>query len=130
MEEVKNSEITSNRRTAEDSKSRRLLAVTLLLAFAAVFMVQGPRIIDPFAVEEDFRSGAWVYWRENPEIIGSNSNVIDIGPISFYNNTRGPAYGLLFELTNAVLDPILVSKLLAFPLLLASAYYLFRIGEE
>ncbi|MGB3713343.1 MAG: hypothetical protein WA996_02830, partial [Candidatus Promineifilaceae bacterium] len=42
----------------------------------------------------------------------------------------GPAYGLLFELTNAVLDPILVSKLLAFPLLLASAYYLFRIGEE
>lgn len=130
MDALNSSEIGPASRVVEDSKSRCLLVVTLILAFTAALLVQVPRIMDPFAVEEDFRTMVFVRWSEYPELIRGMPRLIELGPVSFYYQSSGPAYSLLFDLTDAVADPILVSKLLVFPLLLASTYYLFRIGEE
>jgi hypothetical protein len=108
------------------------------LATACVFtlLVQLPRIDDPFMIEEDFRNYHWIYRYQDPELFPDESldwrDVIEVeaGPRLLIWESASPGYSLLFRIASSVLDPVLFSKLMAFPLMLLAVYYAYRIGEQ
>ena len=111
-----------------------LLALVIATAFAV--WAQAPRILDPFQVEEDFRNLYWVRLFENPDLFQGDPYIdnhivrFNLGDWTMDYAIASPGYGLLFMFASPIVDPLLFSKLLIFPLLLASVYFIYRIGEQ
>lgn len=116
--------------------SKYYLWLALIASMILALWIQLPRIMDPFALEEDLRTLYWVHRYQEPELYSAypleELGVIDyqIGNWIFVNETSAPGYSLMYQLASYFVSPVLFSKLLAFPLMLAAVYYLFRIIEK
>lgn len=102
--------------------SRRYLTLALAVALMLTLWVQIPHLLDPYAVEEDFRNHYWVYRYRDPDLF--TNDLIE------YKDTASPGYAMLFRVGTAFVPPILLSKILAFPLMLVAVYYVYRIVEQ
>lgn len=97
--------------------------------------IQWSRIQDPFIIQDDFRKFHWMLRLEDPELFLddplTSQSIMDlrIGPVRMFVDPTRPGYSLLFYLASPLFSPTLFNKLLIFPLLLLSVYFLFRIGE-
>lgn len=109
-----------------------------VVAFACLtsLWIQRPVLMDSYSIEEDARSLFWWQRLENRELFIDdplelgNVEQIDAGQIHLIVYTPSPGYSLLFQVASYLIDPILFSKLLVFPLIVASTFYLFRIGTH
>ncbi len=103
-------------------------------AFLLVFILQFPRLLDPYTVEEDFRSYHWMHRFQNPDLFQNDPTVssryldVQIGDTILIIDTASPLYSGLFQIANPFFSPVSVSKLLAFPLLLTAVYFIYNIG--
>jgi hypothetical protein len=108
----------------------------LIVALLAALWIQWPYLADPYAVEEDARNFFWWNRFDQPELFVEDPlfdgyvRDIRLGPITLVVWTLSPGYSLLFQVASAVVSPVLFSKLLIFPLLLISVYYLYRISRR
>src|SRR5690606_326728 len=93
------------------------------------------QLIDPYSVEEDFRNFYWMHRFQNPELFVDDPTIygrvatLTIGSVQLVMDTGSPLYSLLFQLMSGFISPVLLSKLLVFPLLLTAVYYMYRLGE-
>lgn len=112
---------------------RQLLYLALLIGILVALRVQWPRIVDPYTIQDDFRKFHWMHRFEDPELFVDDPLTspaeIHLGPVRLFVEKSRPGYSLLFFLTSPFIPPVLFNKLLIFPLLLLSVYFLFRIGE-
>jgi hypothetical protein len=112
------------------------LWAALAVAVLAAFWVQWPRLVDPYTVEEDARNFHWWNRFQEPELFtdeplfGGYVSDAQVGPITLVVFKQSPGYSLLFQLASIFVSPVLFSKLLIFPLLLISVYYLYRISRR
>ena len=112
------------------------LGLALAVAFLLALWVQYARLIDPYSVEEDFRNFYWMHRFQNPALFVDDPTMYGrvvtfaLGPIEFIMDNGSPLYSVLFQLTSGLIEPVLLSKLLIFPLLLTGAYYAFAIGDR
>jgi hypothetical protein len=129
--------MTSHTATQEATPAHtidRWLWLALLIAFLGALWIQGPRLLDPYTVEEDARSFYWWHSFQDPELFRDTVHYqrsiseLQFGPLILIVSERSPGYSLLFQIANTVVPPLLFSKLLIFPLLLVAVYYLFQIG--
>ena len=111
------------------------LHFVLLIAILLAIWLQGPRLFNPYAVEEDFRRHHWMdgfddadIYEEDPAV-GSFVFRMETPLGTLVMDRRSPLYGLIFQLGGKVAPIVLISKLLVFPLLLTATYYAYRIGE-
>lgn len=109
------------------------LGLTLMLSL----WLQMPRILDPYTYQEDFAKFSWMHSYEDPELFSAHRfqipdtvKQLEIGSLSLKVDTTSPAYSLLFYLTSSLFPITLSHKLLLFPLMMISVYFLFRIGEK
>lgn len=95
--------------------------------------MQWSRIVDPYTIQDDFRKFHWMHRYEDPELFVddplTSPEEIHLGPLRLFIEKSRPGYSLLFFLASPIIPPLLFNKLLIFPLLLLSVYFLFRIGE-
>jgi hypothetical protein len=115
---------------------KNYLWIALVTAILVVLWIQLPLILNPNTIAEDLRSMPWVHQYQEPDLFPmvqfdyAAVENFQIGSWTFVNETSAPGYSLLFQLVSYIIPPALFSKLLAFPLMLTSVYYLFRIGEK
>lgn len=112
----------------------------LWLAWAAglivMFAVMLPRFLDPFSTEDDFLNWYWMYRFQDPELFPTDFVIqrtvleVPMGSLKLLIYKTSPLYGLLFQLLSPFISIVLLGKLLVFPLLLISIYYLYRISER
>lgn len=102
--------------------NKRYLVTALTTALFLTLWSQLPHLLDPLAVEEDFRNLYWVHQYRNTGLFPHAQ--ID------HLDQAAPGYATLFRLTSTFVSPILFSKLLAFPLMLVAVYYVYRIVER
>jgi len=109
------------------------LGLTLILSL----WLQMPRILDPYTYQEDFAKFFWMHSYEDPELftahryqIPTTVKQLEIGPLSLQVDTTSPAYSLIIFLASPFFPITLSHKLLLFPLMVVSVYFLFRIGEK
>lgn len=109
------------------------LGLTLILSL----WLQMPRILDPYTYQEDFAKFFWMHSYEDPELFTAHRSQIpttvkqlEIGPLSLQVDTTSPAYSLIIFLASPFFPITLSHKLLLFPLMVVSVYFLFRIGEK
>lgn len=115
-----------------------LLWLALLISMLLALWLQGPRLLDPYVVEEDFRSYYYMHRFQNPELfqddvlIQQRNRIIELelGSLRLPVDSASPVYTLLFWLASHIISPVLFSKLLVFPLLGISVFYLYRIGNQ
>ncbi len=118
------------------TKSQSYLWVALTIAMLFVLWVQLPRILDPYAIEEDLRNLNYLQRQTNPELYPTfdfaEFRVIDVslGSKILIIETSSPGFSLLYQLGSIFFSPILFSKLLAFPLMFAAIFFIHRIGER
>ncbi len=123
-------------RLFESASSWKWLLLALLLVMILSFLVQWPRINDPFTIQDDFQKFFWMHRFEDPSLFPDNlliSNSVkdfELGPLRLILDIRSPGYSMLFFLASPIFPINLFSKLLLFPLMLVSVYFLFRIGEK
>ena len=114
---------------------RKYLGLALLLSVVILLIVHMPRLLDAYVVEEDFRNLYWLHRFQDMSLFEDDplvqQQVIDasLGDYKFVYSKYSPGYDFLFQLGTVFFSPPLFGKLLAFPLLLISVYYLFRIAE-
>jgi hypothetical protein len=112
---------------------RRLLYLALLMAMLVALRDQWSRLQDPHTIQDDFRKFHWLRRYEDPELFVddplTSPTEVRLGPLHLFVDETRPGYSLLFFLTSPLFPPVTVNKLLIFPLLLLSVYFLFRIGE-
>jgi hypothetical protein len=124
------------RARGRDSLADRWLFLTVAAASVLAARFQLPRLLDPYQVEEDFRSFYWMHRFQNRELFDGDPLIYDRvvepewGSLFLIFDNASPAYSLLFQIASNFVNPVLFSKLLAIPLLLFAVYYLFRIGEK
>lgn len=112
------------------------LGSVLLLSFLLALWVQWPRLIDPFQVEEDFRTLYWIQAYADPDLFPNEP--FKLRGVTVYElfgrripiEDSSPGYSLLFLLGAQLMAPALLNKLLVFPLMAAGVYFLYRIGEQ
>lgn len=108
--------------------------LAILGAFLLVFILQFPRLIDPYTVEEDFRTYHWMHRFQNPDLFQDDLTVPDrnidihLGDKVIIVDTASPIYSGIFQIASPLISPVLFSKLLAFPLLLTAVYFMYGIG--
>jgi len=119
------------------ARSRALLLLALGLALLLSLWLQVPRILDPLTYQEDFAKFFWMHSYADPELFSTNRNQIpttvkqlELGSLSLNVDATSPAYSLLMYLGSTLFPIILFNKLLLFPLMMLSVYFLFRIGEK
>jgi len=105
-----------------EKQSKRDLVVALAIALLLTSWVQLPPLLEPYAVVEDFRNLYWVHRYQDPTLFPYAQ--ID------HLDKAAPGYALLLRVGTIFFQPILVSKLLAFPLMVIAVYYIFRIVEQ
>ena len=112
------------------------LYLAMLVALLLALWLQGPRLFNPYAVEEDFRRHHWLdgfteadIFEEDPAV-GSFVFRLDTPAGQLVLDRRSPLYGLIFQLGGKFIPIVLISKLLVFPLLLSATYYAYRIAER
>ena len=117
------------------SASKKYLWMALLLSMLFLLIVHLPRLLDTYIVEEDFRNLYWLHrFQDNTLFIDDplvQQQVIDValGDYQFVYSKYSPGYGFLFQLGTLFFSPPMFSKLLAFPLMLISVFYMFRVSE-
>jgi hypothetical protein len=108
----------------------------ILIAISSVAWLQMPRLIDPYKVDEDFRSFYWMNEFQESDLYPSKSSnklrLQDINlprgkniPIDFYSL----GYSLLFYAASFFVSPVTFSKLLPFFLATISTWYLYQYGK-
>ena len=111
-------------------------SLALLVAFLFALWVQFPRIADSYVLEEDFRNLYWLHLLDDPDLFPERLYLekevvaIELGGQRRVVSTSSPVYGLLFQAGALFFDPGTLSKLLIFPLLLLSVFYLYGIAER
>ena len=111
----------------------RILLV--IVALLAVLWLQLPRLMDPFQVDEDFRSFYWMNKFQdsglfpNDQLRGEQYTTVSLpwGELPLYFYSLG--YDLLFYLASFVVTPVLFSKLLPFFVMPVTVWYLFEYGK-
>ncbi len=115
------------------TKRRNLLYLALLIAMLVALRVQWSRLQDPYTIQDDFRKFHWMRRLEDPELFAddplTSPTEVRLGEVRLYVDSTRPGYSLLFNLASPLFPPLMFNKLLIFPLLLLSVYFLFRIGE-
>lgn len=112
---------------------RRWLRATLIVAGLLVVAVMAPLLLVPEYVDEDLRFFYWLHRLADPSLfsadplLGYQFAEVQLGPVSLLFNKISLLYGTLYAAFSPVLSPFLFSKLLAAPLALICAYYLFQI---
>ena len=103
-------------------------------AFLLVFILQFPRLIDSYTVEEDFRTYHWMHRFQNPSLFQNDPTVsnryidVALGDKILIIDTASPLYSGIFQIASPLFSPVLVNKLLVFPLLLTAVYFMYGIG--
>lgn len=121
---------------ASQRNSKHFLWLALLIGFVLSLLFQLPVLRDPTLVDEDLRFLYWIHRYADPELLqndpvfGYQMAELDLGFTNLVINKVNLAYGLIFAVLGAFIEPILLSKLLVFPLTLVSIWLLFRIGEQ
>jgi hypothetical protein len=116
--------------------AQRWLILALLLATGLALLSTWETIGDPYSVQDDFRKLYWMNRFQDPGLypddpsIGGSVKEFQLGPIQLTIDINRPIYSLLFYLAAPFFSPVLFNKLLLFPLLWISVYYLVRIGER
>lgn len=114
---------------------RKYLGLALLLSVVILLIVHMPRLLDSYVVEEDFRNLYWLHRFQDMSLFEADPLVqqqvieVALGDYEFVYSKYSPGYGFLFQLGTVFFSAPLFSKLLAFPLMLISVYYMFRIAE-
>ena len=112
---------------------RRLVYLALLIAILVALRVQWSRLKDPYTIQDDFRKFHWMHRFEDPELFVDDPLTaaveVRLGSLRLFVDKTRPGYSLLFFLASPIFPPVIFNKLLIFPLLLLSVYFLFRIGE-
>lgn len=117
-------------------RSETFLWLALLLALLVALWVQGPRIGDPYAVEDDFRKFFYMHRFQEPELFRNGTFAMggireyQVGPWLLILNPSAPLYSLLFQAASYLMPVISFSKIIGIPLLLVSVYFLYRMGER
>jgi len=112
----------------------RSLALLVVVLFA--LWVQLPRLADPYVVEEDFRNLYWLHLLRDPDLFPERLYLeqqlftLDLGGQRQVVSARSPMYGIVFQIGAHILELGTLSKLLIFPLLLISVYYLYGVAER
>lgn len=97
--------------------------------------IQWPLLVDMLKVNEDLRNLYWLHRMidttlfANDKLIGHQLLEIELWGKIFAISKFSPGYGALFFFSKLAGSVILFNKLLIFPLLLISNYYLFRLGQ-
>ena len=108
--------------------------ILIVISLLAVLWLQLPRLVDPFQVNEDFRSFYWMNKFQEPglfpndQLRGDSYTTIHLpwGELPLYFYSLG--YDLLFYLVSFLLPPVLFSKLLPFILMPVTVWYLMNYG--
>jgi hypothetical protein len=114
-------------------KGRTLLWLALAIGTLVALLVQGPRLADPYSVEEDFRNFYWMHRFQDSQLFEDDPLIryriveYDVGPVHLIFDSGSPGYSLLFQLASYLMPVALVSKLLVFPLLWAAIYFSFAL---
>jgi len=122
--------------TLTQNRPRTLLVLALLLATGLSLWSQWPGISDPYAFQDDFRNFYWMHRFQDPTLfpndplIGGSIVDVQLGSLDLIVDISRPGYSLLFYAGSLLFDIVTLHKLLVFPLMLVSVYYLFRIGER
>jgi hypothetical protein len=113
--------------------NNRYLFPALLIAFLLALWIQYPNLRDPYRVENDVRNmylihryvdvSLFPYEQESFFLVPLGQHTLRIDPAS-------PGYSLLLSLAATFMSPVLLTKLLVFPLTLAAAFFLYRLGQE
>lgn len=103
-------------------KSHRFLLIAMLVAFVLALFVQWPLLRDPHLLEPDFRNFYLAHRAQNPDLFpGQELDSLELG---------SPLYTAMLWGASQFVPPAVFAKLLIFPLLLLSVYFLFRIGQK
>lgn len=106
----------------QSTKSNRYLLIALLVAFLLALFVQMPLLRDPHLLEPDFRNFYLAFRVTDPALFPGQQ----LGRLEL----ASPLYTGLLWGASLLMSPVLFSKLLIFPLLLVSVYFVFRLGEQ
>ncbi|HRV93991.1 MAG TPA: hypothetical protein P5526_17665, partial [Anaerolineae bacterium] len=109
--------------------------VAIILSLIAVLWLQASNLVDPFSVDEDFRSFYWMNKYQDPDLFPNDpyrgNGSIDIatpwGDWPYYPASTG--YGLLFYAVNFVVPLLTISKLLPLILMPLTVAYLYEFGR-
>lgn len=117
-------------------KKDKNLWLALAIGFIVVLGVMLPRFLDPFSTEDDFLNWYWMHRFYDPTLFPNDFVIeqsvlnVPVGPVTLWIYKTSPLYSLLFQLFSPLAPVVLLGKLLVFPLMLVSIYYLYRIGER
>ncbi len=117
-------------------KSNRLLVIALAINLGLAILFQLPMLRDSQVIDEDLRFYYWVHrisdqnLFENDPVYGRQMATYEIGDTTLSVNKVSFLYSLLFVISPSWLDPILASKLLVFPLIIASTWLLFQLSRQ
>lgn len=114
----------------------RWLWLALGIGLVVALWLQWPLLTDPFRVNDDLRNLYWLHRMINPALFANDTLVghqlmeLNLLGKSFVLSKFSPGYGILFFLSGVTNSVVLFSKLLIFPLMLTSVYYLYRLGQS
>ncbi len=110
------------KRLISRKRRNRLLIASLAVALLLLLVYQLPRLLDVHRVELDFRNFYLVFRLQEPELYPGHS----LGTLE----RASPVYTAILWTAGRLIMPEMTHKLLPFPLLLISVYFMFRIGER
>jgi hypothetical protein len=117
------------------SQSSIYLLIALATAAVSAFIYQLPYLQNPNTIDEDLRNLYWISRAQDSSLYPHDvldPEVIDvkIGSFTFTILKLAPGYSTIFMVLGSIIPPILLSKLLIFPLLMIAVYYLFLLVES
>lgn len=114
----------------------RWLWFILGIGLVVALWIQWPLLADPFKVNDDLRNLYWLHRMIDPalfandELVGHQLIMLNLWGKSFVISKFSPGFGILFFLSRFTDSAVLFSKLLIFPLMLSSVFYLYRLGQS
>ncbi|MBK8901476.1 MAG: hypothetical protein IPM53_09860 [Anaerolineaceae bacterium] len=124
-----------NKSSQSESTGSHLLWTALGLGLLVALWLQWLLLTDAFKVNDDLRNLYWLHRMIDPTLFANDTLVghqlmeLEFLGQSFVISKFSPGYGILFFLSGLTNSVILFSKLLIFPLMLISVFYLFRLGQ-
>jgi hypothetical protein len=119
--------------------NHKIMTVPTFLMFTSLLLVlwiQWDRLLDPYRVEEDFRSFYWMNKFTDPDLFpndqleGSRYYMdLDLFSLGVTLEKESPMYGLLFYAASFFMTPVLFSKVLPFFITPLTSLFLYKYGS-
>lgn len=104
--------------------SKTFLFIILAIGLIFTYIIQNPYIQDPYIFSDDFRSHIWWLYKLHNPFLFPDDYLLEV-----IKTMSSPGINLIYYIGGYFGDLVYFSKLLVFPIVLVSLYYLFQLGK-